>query len=245
MAAHMDNGKNEMDEWDALAAQIEGESAGQSARSDGLSGDASPADLKKAADDFLKKHKNDILSDDDDDAVAGDDDALTMDSDAAGDAGAARIEELEAQIATMRDQALRTMAEADNIRKRAEREVQKAKVYGVEKFAADVLSVYDNLSRALHTIDGQAKEELGDNARQLVEGIELTEKDLTSALGRHQIKPVAGLGSKFDPNVHQAVANIPHPEIEKGYVAAVMQQGFTIGDRTLRAAMVAVSTGPA
>jgi molecular chaperone GrpE len=242
--AAMDIGKNEMDEWDALAAQIEGETAGQSGRSDGLGADPSPADLKKAADDFLKKHKNDILSDDDD-GVRPDDDALKMDADALNDTGAARIEELEMQIATMKDQALRTMAEADNIRKRAEREVQKAKVFGVEKFAADVLSVYDNLSRALHTIDGQAKEELGDNARHLVEGIELTEKNLTAALGRHQIKPVAGLGSKFDPTVHQAVANIPHPEIEKGHIAAVMQQGFTIGDRTLRAAMVAVSTGPA
>lgn len=230
-------GKNEMDEWDALAAQIEGETSGQSARADGLSGTSSPADLKKAADDFLKQHKNDILSDDDE--------TEELEADTINEAGAARIEELEMQIATMKDQALRTMAEADNIRKRAEREVQKAKVFGVEKFAADVLSVYDNLSRALHTIDGQAKEELGDNARQLVEGIELTEKDLTAALGRHQIKPVAGLGSKFDPNVHQAVANIPHPEIEKGHIAAVMQQGFTIGDRTLRAAMVAVSAGPA
>lgn len=236
-------GNNEMDEWDALAAQIEGEASGQSGRADGLSGTSSPADLKKAADDFLKQHKNDILSDDDEmpDLEAD----LAADEDMVNEAGAARIEELEMQIATMRDQALRTMAEADNIRKRAERDVQKAKVYGVEKFAGDVLSVYDNLSRALHTIDGQAKEELGDNARHLVEGIELTEKDLTSALGRHQINPVAGLGSKFDPNVHQAVANIPHPEIEKGHVAAVMQQGFTIGDRTLRAAMVAVSTGPA
>lgn len=234
-------GKNEMDEWDALAAQIEGESTGQSGRADALSGTSSPADLKKAADDFLKQHKNDILSDDDEMAEADVED----DADAVNEAGAARIEELEMQVATMKDQALRTMAEADNIRKRAERDVQKAKVYGVEKFAADVLSVYDNLSRALHTIDGQAKEELGDNARTLVEGIELTEKDLTSALGRHQINPVAGLGSKFDPNVHQAVANIPHPDIEKGHVAAVMQQGFTIGDRTLRAAMVAVSTGPA
>lgn len=233
-------GKNDMDEWDALAAQIEGETTGQSSRTDGLSGTSSPADLKKAADDFLKQHKNDILSDDDDMAESDSDDA-----DAVNEAGAARIQELEMQIATMKDQALRTMAEADNIRKRAEREVQKAKVYGVEKFAADVLSVYDNLSRALHTIDGQAKEELGDNARNLVEGIELTEKDLTAALGRHQIKAVAGLGSLFDPNVHQAVANIPHPEIEKGHVAAVMQQGFTIGDRTLRAAMVAVSAGPA
>lgn len=236
-------GNNEMDEWDALAAQIDGEKSGAS---DAPRGNPSPADLKAAADAFLKKHKDDVLSDDDDDMNMGETGAETMaEMDALNEAGAARIEELEMQIATMKDQALRTMAEADNIRKRAEREVQSAKLYGVEKFAADVLSVYDNLSRALHTIDGQAKEELGENARTLVEGIELTEKDLTSALARHQIKAVAGLGSKFDPNVHQAVANIPHPEIEKGHVAAVMQQGFTIGDRTLRAAMVAVSAGPA
>ena len=123
--------------------------------------------------------------------------------------------------------------------------MQNAKLYGVEKFAGEVLSVYDNLTRALHTIDGQAKEELGENARTLVEGIELTEKNLTSVLARYGVKPVPGVGEKFDPNVHQAVANIPHPEVEKGHVAAVMQQGFTIGERTLRAAMVAVSTGPA
>lgn len=249
MASNTDNGNGEMDEWDALAAQIEGETSGQSSRGDTPRGNPSPADLKAAADAFLKKHKDDVLSDDDNDGPFADPDldaALDAEDAAAmNEAGAARIQELEMQIATMKDQALRTMAEADNIRKRAERDVQKAKVFGVEKFAADILSVYDNLSRALHTIDGQAKEELGENARTLVEGIELTEKDLTSALGRHQINPVAGLGSKFDPNVHQAVANIPHPEIEKGHVAAVMQQGFTIGDRTLRAAMVAVSTGPA
>lgn len=232
-----ETGNGEMDEWDALQSQIDSEAEGQSDRV----GKRSPADLKRAADDFLKKHKNDILADDEEDMSGPESEA----EDASADAGAERIQELELQIATMRDQALRTMAEADNIRKRAEREVQSAKLYGVEKFAADILSVYDNLSRALHTIDGQAKEELGENARNLVEGIELTEKDLTAALMRHQIKPVAGFGEKFDPNVHQAVANIPHPDVEKGHVAAVMQQGFTIGDRTLRAAMVAVSTGDA
>lgn len=231
-----ENGNGEMDEWDALQSQIDSETDGQSDRV----GKRSPADLKRAADDFLKKHKHDVLAEDEDMS-----DSASESDDASADAGAERIQELELQIATMRDQALRTMAEADNIRKRAEREVQSAKLYGVEKFAADILSVYDNLSRALHTIDGQAKEELGENARNLVEGIELTEKDLTAALMRHQIKPVAGFGEKFDPNVHQAVANIPHPDVEKGHVAAVMQQGFTIGDRTLRAAMVAVSTGPA
>ena len=222
------NTPGEMDEWDALQAQIDAEA-------DGLSGrKPTDAELKKAADEFLKKHKDDILSDDAEDLPA---------EETGSAADALRIEELEAELATLKDQALRVRAEADNIRKRSEREVQNAKLYGVEKFAGDVLSVYDNLTRALHTIDGKAKEELGENARTLVEGIELTEKDLTTVLARHGVKPVPGVGEKFDPNVHQAVANIPHPEIEKGQVAAVMQQGFTIGERTLRAAMVAVSNG--
>ena len=226
----------EEDEWDALQREIDREAQGRADR-DGkrepspLKG-ASQADIKAAADAFLKEHKG----------VASEDDASEGETE--GDNSAERIAELEAELAAMKDQALRVRAEADNIRKRSEREVQNAKAYGVEKFAADVLSVYDNLSRALHTIDGTAREALGDKARDLVNGIELTEKDLTTTLERHGVKAVPGVGSKFDPNVHQAVANIPHPEIEKGMVAAVMQQGFTIGDRTLRAAMVAVSTGP-
>ena len=219
---------DEMDEWDALQAEIDREAQGAADRA----GKRSPADLKKAADDFLKQHKDVPSPEDVEDAPAP-------------DGAKARIAELETELATLKDQALRVRAEAENIRKRSEREVQNAKLYGVEKFAADVLSVYDNLTRALHTIDGQAREELGDNARNLVEGIELTEKELTNVLARHKVQTVPGVGSKFDPNVHQAVANIPHPEIEKGHVAAVMQQGFTIGDRTLRAAMVAVSNGPA
>lgn len=224
-----------MDEWDALQAQIEGGDAG---------GKPSDAELRAAADAFLKQHK-DVLSGDEEETPYPESDMEDAAPETGSDAGSAeRIADLENQVATMKDQAMRTMAEADNIRKRAEREVQNAKLYGVEKFAGDVLSVYDNLTRALHTIDGQARDQLGENARNLVSGIEMTEKDLTSALGRHGVKPVGGVGSKFDPNVHQAVANIPHPEIEKGHIAAVMQQGFTIGDRTLRAAMVAVSAGP-
>ena len=155
-----------------------------------------------------------------------------------------KIEALETEVAHMKDQALRALAEAENVKRRAEREVAAAKVYGVERFATDILSVVDNLGRALATLDGQAKEDLGDNAKNLLDGIELTEKDLMAVLARHGIKAVPGKGAKFDPNVHQAVAQIPSEE-DKGNVAEVMTTGFTIGERTLRAAMVAVSTGPA
>ena len=155
-----------------------------------------------------------------------------------------RIEALELELANLKDQALRAMADAENVKKRAEREVTAAKTYGIERFAVDMLAVHDNLSRALTTVDGKTKDDLGENAKNLLDGIELTGKDLIMILARHGVRAVPGTGSKFDPNVHQAVANIPSDE-EKGNVATVMQTGFTLGDRTLRAAMVAVSTGPA
>ena len=154
------------------------------------------------------------------------------------------INALQTELANTKDQALRAMAEAENVKRRAEREVAAAKLYGIEKFAGDILAVHDNLARAMMTLDGKAKEDMGGNAKNLVDGIELTEKDLMAVLARHGIKAVQGKGTKFDPNVHQAVAQIPSDE-EKGYVAEVMQTGFTIGERTLRAAIVAVSTGPA
>ena len=155
-----------------------------------------------------------------------------------------RVEELELELANLKDQALRAMADAENVKKRAEREVAAAKTYGIERFAVDMLAVHDNLSRALLTVDGKTKDDLGENAKNLLDGIELTEKDLIMILSRHGVRAVPGAGSKFDPNVHQAVANIPSDE-EKGNVATVMKTGFTLWDRTLRAAMVAVSTGPA
>ena len=155
-----------------------------------------------------------------------------------------KIETLTTELAAMKDQALRAMAETENVKKRAEREVKAASVYAVERFAADMLSVSDNLGRALGTVDDKARGALGDNAKHLLDGIELTEKELMALFARHGIKSVPGKGSKFDPNVHQAVAQIPSPET-KGDVAELMQTGFTLGARTLRAAMVAVSTGPA
>jgi molecular chaperone GrpE len=156
----------------------------------------------------------------------------------------ARIEELETELANLKDQALRAMADAENVKKRAAKEVAAAKTYGIERFAVDVLSISDNLSRALLMLDGKSKEDMGENAKNLISGIELTEKELMAVLARHGITAVPGKGAKFDPNVHQAVAQVPSDE-EKGNVAEVMQTGFKLGDRTLRAAMVSVSTGKA
>jgi molecular chaperone GrpE len=217
------------DEWDDLLGEINAEKSEQKRRA---AASAAADDILKAAGKADKETGKDAPEDD---------------QEAQPDAGAAavaRIEELELELATLKDQALRAMAEAENVKRRSEKEVTAARIFGIERFANDVLSVHDNLSRALLTLEGTDKSELGENAKNLVEGIELTEKDLMAVLARHGVTAVPGQGTKFDPNVHQAVANIPSDE-DKGNVATVMQTGFKIGDRTLRAAMVAVSTGKA
>ena len=217
------------DEWDDLIKEIDSEKSAQKRR----------AAVNAAADDILKAaEKAEKAEAKEDDGDAGEEDL-----DAVAVAGA-RIEELELELATLKDQALRAMADAENVKRRSEKEVTAARIFGIERFANDILSVHDNLSRALQTLEGTDKSELGENAKNLVEGIELTEKNLMAVLARHGVTAVPGIGSKFDPNVHQAVANIPSDE-DKGNVATVMQSGFKIGDRTLRAAMVAVSTGKA
>ena len=210
------------DEWDDLINEIESEKSQQKRRTA----------AEAAADDILKAAEAGAKNPSEDDADASEE----------GSPAEARIQELEMELATLKDQALRAMADAENVKRRSEKEVAAARVFGIERFANDILSVHDNLSRALGVLEGSDKSELGENAKNLVEGIELTEKDLMAALARHGVTAVPGVGSKFDPNVHQAVANIPSSE-EKGHVATVMQTGFKIGDRTLRAAMVAVSTG--
>ena len=220
---------DQKDEWDDLIKEIDSEKSAQKRRA---AASAAADDILKAAEKAEKEAPSDM---------SGEDGEPEPD---AGAAAVARIQELEMELATLKDQALRAMADAENVKRRSEKEVTAARIFGIERFANDILSVHDNLSRALQSLDGTDKSELGDNAKNLVEGIELTEKDLMAVLARHGVTAVPGQGSKFDPNVHQAVANIPSDE-DKGNVATVMQSGFKIGDRTLRAAMVAVSTGKA
>ncbi|MGJ3231957.1 MAG: nucleotide exchange factor GrpE [Oceanicaulis sp.] len=152
---------------------------------------------------------------------------------------------LDAQLAEAKDKLLRAYAEMENTKKRAQRDVKDAREYAVTGFARDMLDVADNLARALSSIDDDAKTSAGPALQTLLEGVEMTERRLVSTLERHGVKKVEPKpGDPLDPNRHQAAAQVPADQ-PKGAIAHVMQPGYVIGERTLRAAMVVVSAGPA
>lgn len=154
-----------------------------------------------------------------------------------------REAKLVADLDAMRDRLLRAVAESENTRKRTEKELQDTRQYAVSKFARDMLEVADNLSRALSALDAAELENASEPLRNLVEGVAMTEKQLVQKMESHGVTKLAPEpGEVFDPNLHQAVAQIPSDQ-PAGKVAALMQPGYTIGARTLRAAMVAVSAG--
>ncbi len=138
----------------------------------------------------------------------------------------------------LRDKLMRALAEAENVRRRAERDRKDAEAYGGTKLARDLLSVHDNMARALAAADETARAA----AASLIEGIELTQRELLSAFAKHKIEPVEPApGEKFDPNLHQAMFEAPVPGFEPGTVIEVMQSGFTISGRLLRPALVGVA----
>ena len=146
---------------------------------------------------------------------------------------------LEAELDEMKDRLMRSLADKENLRKRYEKERREAEVYGGTKLARDLLSVYDNMGRALENID----ESLQEQARALVEGIELTQRELISVFKKHKIEQIEPeIGEKFDPKWHQAMFESPMPETRKGEIIQVMANGFRISDRLLRAAQVGVSS---
>ena len=158
------------------------------------------------------------------------------------DAGAV-IEALNAENSQLKDRVLRTLAEMENLRRRTEREVSDAKTYGVTSFARDMLTVVDNLARALEHVPAEARASADPQVRSVIEGIELTARDLEAVLGRHGVRKLDPKGQKFDPNFHQAIFEAPDETVPSGTVAQVVQTGWTIGDRVLRPAMVGVSKG--
>jgi molecular chaperone GrpE len=156
---------------------------------------------------------------------------------------AEQVTVLEKERDELNDRMLRALAETDNVRKRANRQIAEERTYAVEKFARDLLNVSDNLSRAIDAIPADLRQSLPEAVRTALEGVSLTQKELVSVLARHGVTAIdASPGSAFDPALHQAVTQIPSA-LPAGSVAETFQSGWRIGDRTLRAAMVAVSTG--
>lgn len=154
------------------------------------------------------------------------------------DAGA-----LAREAAELKDRLLRTLAEMENLRRRTEREVADARAYGVTAFAHDSLAVADNLRRALAAVEAEGRATLPPTMAAFVEGVELTERELLKVLERHGVKRYDPLGEKFDPNVHQAMFEVPNPAAPAGTIVQVMQAGFMIGERVLRPALVGVAKG--
>jgi molecular chaperone GrpE len=142
--------------------------------------------------------------------------------------------------AEFKDKLLRTLAEMENLRKRTEREVADARAYGVTGFARDVLAVADNMHRALETLGPELREQADAKLTALIEGVELTERELMKVLEKNGVTKFSPQGEKFDPNVHQAMYEVQEPNVPPGHVAQVIQAGYMLGDRVLRPALVAV-----
>jgi molecular chaperone GrpE len=153
------------------------------------------------------------------------------------------LENLYAENAALKDKVLRTLAEAENVRRRAEREVADARVYGVTNFAREMLAFADNLRRAVESVPAETRAGLDPAVAALIEGVEVTERDFLSRLARFGVKKIDALDARFDPNQHEALFEIPDETRPAGTVAQVLEQGYFIGERVLRPAKVGVTRG--
>ncbi len=182
--------------------------------------------------DETQKQEEEIVS------LSGEENAEDIDEKTEGEEET--LEELKEENKILSDKMMRALAETENIRKKFFKEKKEAEIYGGTKLARDLLSVLDNLNRALESVD----DEMIQKQNAFLEGIELTKKELLKTFSNHEICELAPLeGEKFDPKFHQAMFEGPHPDIEKGNIIQVMANGFTIGERLLRAAHVGVSSG--
>ncbi|MDE2445717.1 MAG: nucleotide exchange factor GrpE [Alphaproteobacteria bacterium] len=151
------------------------------------------------------------------------------------------IASLKDEVAGGKDRLLRLAAEMENLRKRTEREKAEATLYAATNFARDLLSVADNLGRALQALPHEERDRAGEAEKNLIAGVELTERDLLAIFARHGIRKIETVGAKFDPNYHQAIFEVPTKEKPPGIVMQELQSGFQVGERCLRPAMVGVS----
>jgi molecular chaperone GrpE len=150
------------------------------------------------------------------------------------------LEALKSEVEALKDQRLRALAEAENIRRRAEREKTEASQYAVTKFARDMVGIADNFARALAAVPQAVRDAADPQVRAVLDGVEATDRQLMQTLERYGVKAVETSG-KFDPNLHQAIAEVPGNGKPAGSIVDVVQTGYTIGERLLRPAMVTVA----
>jgi molecular chaperone GrpE len=150
---------------------------------------------------------------------------------------------LEREHAEFKDRLLRTLAEMENLRKRTDREVADSRLYGIAAFARDVLGVADNMRRALDAVTPEMRGGAQPEVKALIEGVELTERELLKALEKNGVRQFDPQGQKFDPKVHQAMFEVPDASVPVGSIVQVVQPGYMIGERVLRPALVGVAKG--
>ena len=151
------------------------------------------------------------------------------------------LEALRAENESLKDQRLRALAEAENIRRRAEKEKADASQYAVTKFARDMLGIADNFARALAAVPADVRAAADPQVKAVLDGVEATDRQLMQTLERYGVKAVDTSDGKFDPNLHQAIAEVPGNGKPAGSIVDVVQSGFMIGERLLRPAMVTVA----
>jgi molecular chaperone GrpE len=152
-------------------------------------------------------------------------------------------EALAREAADLKDRLLRTLAEMENLRRRTEREIADNRTYAIAGFARDTLAVADNMARALESLRSALKSNADAGVKALLDGVELTERELLKVLEKHGVRKFEPHGEKFDPNLHQAMYEVPDPSLPAGTIAQVVQAGYMIGDRMLRPALVAIAKG--
>ncbi len=150
-----------------------------------------------------------------------------------------QVQRLTDEIADLKEQALRAVAEAQNARRRAEQEVEKARKFALERFVSELLPVADNLERAIAACDAA-----DESQKAVIEGIGLTHKSFLDTLKKFQVEPVDPEGLPFDPQLHQAMSMVPSPDVEPNTVLTVFQKGYTLHGRLVRPAMVVVASSP-
>jgi molecular chaperone GrpE len=148
---------------------------------------------------------------------------------------------LKVENAELRDRLLRALADTENTRRRAERDRMDASQYAIAGFARDILAVADNFARAIEACPADARESASPQVKAVIEGVEATERQLLATLERHGVKPIDTSDGKFDPNFHQAIAEVDGGGKPPGSIVNVVQTGYVIGDRLLRPAMVTVA----